>query len=767
MIKAFLNTLTILLIFGCSSGKLADVRPEKITTTTKKQTKVKSSDAMKELLSKMTLEEKVGQMTQINGFWDATGPVPEKGDSKEKYEMLRAGKIGSVLNVVGVENVKGMQKVAVEETRLGIPLIFAMDVIHGHKTLSPIPLAESASWDLEAIEKSARIAAIEASARGLNWTFAPMVDISRDARWGRVMEGGGEDPFLGSKIAMARVKGFQGDDLSANNTIAACAKHFAGYGFVESGKDYNAVDVGTSTLYNVILPPFKACVDAGSLTFMNSFNTLNGIPATGDKFLQRDVLKKKWGYEGFIVSDWSSGKEMIAHGFAKDLKDATIIAANAGSDMDMESYGNVRHLKQAVEEGKVSMEVVDEAVLRILNAKEVLGLFADPYRYCDLAREKELVYHEDHMAASLDLAKKSMVLLKNENQLLPLSKDADGILVIGDLAQDKDGVLGNWRMGSDDNSAVSFVEALKSKNIPHTYEVGPRLLDEKANFFNELKINTKDRTGFDKAVNAAKSAKTVVMMLGENGFMSGEAKSRSKLDLSGLQQELLEAVFAVNKNIVLVVMSGRPLVLSWADENIPSILQAWQPGSQAGNAIAEVLFGDHNPGGKLPMTFPRALGQVPIYYNYMSSGRPGPSEAVFWVHHMDVDPSPLYPFGHGLSYTKFEYSNFTVTNNFATSGKVSVSVQLSNTGDYAGREIVQLYIRDKFATVTRPVKELKGFELVNLEKGATKTVNFELTEKELGFFDNQGNFIFEEGSFNIFVGGSSDCKLVEEINVSK
>jgi beta-glucosidase len=726
----------------------------------------KEMSRVDELVSKMTLAEKVGQMNQYNGFWDATGPAPAAGNAKKKYEDLRSGKVGSVLNVVGVENVRKMQEEVVNESRLGIPLIFGYDVIHGHKTLSPIPLAEAASWDLEAIQKSARTAAIEATARGLNWTFAPMVDISRDARWGRVMEGAGEDPYLGSQIGMARVKGFQGSDLSSSNTMAATLKHFAGYGFSEAGRDYNAVDVGTSTLYNVILPPFKAGVEIGAATVMNSFNTLNGVPATGDAFLMRDILKGAWGFEGFVISDWSSGREMIAHGFSKDIEHVAVQSANAGSDMDMESSAYVDHLEKAVTDGKVDIKVIDDAVTRILQVKEDLGLLDDPYKYCDEAREKDLLYHEDHKAAALDMAKKSIVLLRNENKMLPI-KDANKLAVIGPLADDKTSPLGSWRIGSDDGTAVSVLEGLDAAGISYEYSSGPKLITAPVDFINEVKINEDDRTGIEEAVTLAKKSETVIMVLGEHGYQSGEGRSRTKLDFPGLQQELLEAVHAVNPNIILVVMSGRPLVLSWADENLPAIVQAWQLGTQAGHAIAEVLTGKYNPSGKLPMSFPRSVGQMPLYYNAMNTGRPGPLELVFWTHYIDEENSALYPFGYGKSYTEFSYDKPVITNNYSTTGKVNVSVNLKNVGDVKGKEVVQLYIRDKVGKVVRPVKELKGFELVELAKGESKVVKFTLDESHLGFYDNQGKYLVEEGDFDIFVGGSSDCPLGASITLKK
>jgi beta-glucosidase len=709
------------------------------------------------LLKKMTLQEKVGQMNQYNGFWEVTGPAPKDGNAKTKYEHLKMGLVGSVLNVKGVENVRKLQEIVVKESRLGIPLLFGFDVIHGHKTLSPIPLAEAASWDLTAIEKSARIAAIEASAVGINWTFAPMVDITRDARWGRVMEGAGEDPYLGSKIAAARVKGFQGTDLSANNTIAATAKHFAGYGLAESGKDYNTVDIGTSTLYNIVFPPFQAAVQSDVKTVMNSFNVINGIPSTGNKFLQRDILKGKWNFNGFVISDWGSGAEMIDHGFAKDLKQVAEMSANAGSDMDMESYVYVTYLKELVETGKVSMKVIDDAVKRILRVKFELGLFDDPYRYCNSKREKELIYHPDHQAAVLDIAKKSIVLLKNKQQLLPLQKTQKNIAVIGALANEKNSPLGSWRIGSDDNSAVSVIEGLKKYTSNFVYAKGADVTVGAVNFIQELKINETDKSEFSEAIELAKNSDVVIMVLGEHGFQTGEGRSRTKLDLPGVQQQLLEEVYKVNQNIVLVLMNGRPLAITWADEHIPAILEAWQLGTQSGNAIAEVLFGDYNPAGKIPMTFPRSVGQVPIYYNHYNTGRPGPKPEVFWSHYSDESTKPLYPFGYGLSYTKFEYSNLQINSSNPSAIKVSVTVK--NTSSFIGEEVTQLYIHDKVASVVRPVKELKGFSKYSLKPNESKLVEFVLTNKELGFYNNNGEFVVEPGEFDVMIGTNSENGL--------
>lgn len=717
------------------------------------------------LMQQMTLEEKVGQMNQYNGFWEVTGPAPKGGDAAKKYEHLRKGWVGSMLTVRGVKEVKAVQKIAVEETRLGIPLIIGFDVIHGYKTLSPIPLAEAASWDLEAIKKSAQVAADEASAVGINWTFGPNVDISNDARWGRVMEGAGEDPYLGSKIAKARVTGFQGDtkaDLLKVNTIAACAKHFAAYGFAESGRDYNTVDISDSKLYNTVLPPFKAATDAGVRTLMNSFNILNGVPATGNAFLQRNILKGQWKFDGFVVSDWASVREMIPHGFAKDGAEATAKAVIAGSDMDMESHLYVVELVKLVKEGKVKEALVDDAVRRILRVKFELGLFDDPYKYCDEKREKATLGSKSNNEAVLDVAKKSIVLLKNEKGILPLKKSGQKIALIGALANDKNSPLGSWRIASDDNTAVSVLEGMqKYKGNVLTFEKGADLTVGKTTFIDELVFNTTDKSGFDAAKKVAASADVVVMVLGEHGFQSGEGRSRTNLDLPGVQQELLEEVYKVNPNIVLVLNNGRPLALPWAAEHIPAIVEAWHLGTQTGNAVAQVLYGDYNPSGKLPMSFPRNVGQVPIYYNNYNTGRPVNSDKnVFWSHYTDVEKTPLFPFGFGLSYTTFDYKNLKINKaSFAKGEPVVVSVDITNSGNYDGKEVVQLYIQDVAASLARPVKELKGFELIALKKGETKTVTFTLTDKELGFYDNAGKYLVEAGTFKLMVGGSSDKGL--------
>ena len=726
---------------------------------------------VKNLLSQMTLEEKIGQMNQYNGFYDATGPAPDGGDQKKKYENVKNGLVGSMLNVRGVDEVRAFQKLAVEESRLGIPIIFGFDVIHGYKTIFPIPLAESASWDLNIIEKSARMSAKEASAAGLNWTFAPMVDITRDARWGRVMEGAGEDPYLGSLIAAARVKGFQGSDLSSYETIASTAKHFAAYGFSESGRDYNTVDIGINTLHNIVLPPFKATVDAGVKTFMNSFNDLNGIPATADKYLQREILKGDWNFDGFVVSDWGSLREMIDHGFARDRKHAGELALNGGSDMDMESYIYLDHIKELLNEGKVKISQIDDAVSRILRVKYELGLFDDPYKYLDSEREKNVTGSKEILDATLEVANHSIVLLKNEGNILPLKKNGQKIAIIGPLADDKNSPLGNWRTAAENNSAVSVLEAMieyKGNKISHAK--GVKLVNKIPDgFHEEVSINETDKTGIQNAKRIARDADIVVMVLGEYGFQSGEGRSRTNLDLPGFQQELLEEVFKVNKNIVMVLMNGRPLVLNWHDENLPAIVEAWHLGSLSGTAIANVLYGDFNPSGKLPMSFPRSVGQLPLYYNYKSTGRPGAdgedAGSVFWSHYQDELNSPLYPFGFGLSYTTFSISDISLSSNEFSNGEtISASVSVSNTGKVKGREVVQLYIQDKYATATRPVKELKGFEIIDLGPGESKTVEFIINEKLLEFYNGSNEWTTEKGEFNVFIGNSSQTKNSTSFN---
>ncbi|MBO6795179.1 MAG: beta-glucosidase BglX [Balneolaceae bacterium] len=718
-----------------------------------------------ELLSQMTLEEKAGQLNQHNGSWDVTGPIPENNEYvAERARLLKNGGVGSLLNVVGAEATLAAQKLAVENSRLGIPLIFGYDVIHGFKTIFPIPLGESASWDLEAIEQSARVAAIEASAAGINWTFAPMVDVGRDPRWGRVMEGSGEDPFLGSEIARARVRGFQTDDLSTDNSIMATAKHFAGYGFSESGRDYNTVDFGTNTLFNIVLPTFEAAVDEGVGTIMNSFNDLNGIPANGDTFLQRTVLKERWGFDGFVISDWGSIRQMINHGYSKDLKQSAYHAITSGNDMDMESEAYQRHLVDLVESGKVDEAIVDQAVRRVLRMKFNLGLFDDPYQYSDPEREAELMFTEEHRAIARDVARKSIVLMNNERDLLPLSKETKKIAVIGHLAAEKDAPLGNWRAQGDNTMTVSLLEGIRnavSDDVEIEFVEGYTLAPNNGSFARALRFPEDDGSGFANAIKIAATSDVVIMAVGEEALQTGEGRSLVDISLQGRQLELFNMIREANDNVVVVLMAGRPIIEPELYENAHTLLNTWHLGSEAGNAIADVIFGDYNPSGKLPMSVPRAVGQIPVYYNFLNPGRPstGPGDdgAVFWSHYNDIENTPQYPFGYGLSYTTFEYSAPELSSSTMNmDGSIQVSVEVSNTGDMAGEEVVQMYIRDHFASVMRPVKELRGFEKVMLDAGETKTITFDVNWKTLGFYGQDQTFRAEPGMFSIMIGGSSD-----------
>lgn len=710
------------------------------------------------VLALMTLEEKVGQLVQYNGSWDLTGPASELGN-KQKEENLKKGLVGSMLNVLSVEATTEAQKMVMDNSRLGIPLMFGYDVIHGYKTMFPVPLGETASWDLEAMEATARIAALESVANGVNWTFSPMIDISRDARWGRIMEGSGEDPYLTAQVAIAKINGYQGKDLSDPKTIAATAKHFAGYGFGEAGRDYNTVHIGENELHNTILPPFKAAAEAGVATFMNSFNDIDGTPATGSKYLQRDILKGDWNWKGLVVSDWGSIAEMVDHGFAQDKKHAAEIAIKAGSDVDMEGGAYEIGLVELVKEGKVDENLIDDAVKRVLRVKFKMGLFEDPYRYSNPEMAKQLNM-EEHLQVARDVARKSIVLLKNEKNILPLkSAGKKTIAVIGPLANDKDTPIGNWRAQGESNSAVSLLEGVKNavgKEVKVTYAKGADLGVGERSFLMPLKINKTDRSGFAEAIKQAKNADLVIMALGEDAFQSGEGRSQVNIGLEGLQQELLEEIYKVNKNIVLVLINGRPLEITWSSENIPAIVEAWQLGSESGNAIADVLFGKYNPSGKLPVSFPRAVGQEPLYYNQKNTGRPSNPEHVTYSAYTDVEKDALYPFGFGLSYTTFEYGDLKLSSDeMSGDGELTVSIPLKNTGKLKGKEVVQLYLRDMVASTTRPVKELKAFELVELEAGETKEVSFKITDKMLQFYNADKKWTSEEGKFEVMVGGNS------------
>jgi beta-glucosidase len=710
------------------------------------------------LLAQMTLEEKVGQLNQYSSAFDVTGPPPSAGHQKVLYDQIRQGLVGSMLNVTGAEATRKAQQMVVEGTRLKIPMIFGLDVIHGYRTMFPTPLGETASWDMAAIEQSARIGATEAAACGLHWTFAPMVDVARDARWGRIMEGAGEDPYLGAQAAAARVRGFQGKDLSALDTIAACAKHYAAYGFAEAGRDYNTVDISEHTLRNVVLPPFKAAAEAGVATFMNSFNEIAGIPATGSSHLQRDILKGEWGFQGFVVSDWGSIGEMIPHGFSENLEHAAQQAITAGSDMDMEARAYIGHLAALVKAGKVDPKHVDDAVRRVLRVKFALGLFDDPYRYSDAAREKQALADPAHAAASRDVARKSIVLLKNEGGLLPLDKAVKTIAVVGPLAADKDSPLGNWRAQAVANSAVSLLEGIQAA-VPSARVVhadGVKLVTGQRNFMAPSVYNTTDRSGIPAAVEVARSADVVVAVVGEDAFQSGEGRSQADIGFKGLQEELLKAVFAANKKVVVVLMTGRPMTLGWTAENVPAILEAWHGGSQAGHAIADVLFGDYNPSGKLPVAFPRHVGQLPMTYARKNTGRPGPQEGVTWSAFTDVPNDPLYPFGYGLSYTTFTYSEPKLSAaEVGRDGTLQVAVTVTNSGKRPGVEVAQLYVRDLVGSVTRPVKELKGFQKVDLQPGQSREVTFTLKASDLAFYTATGKWEVEPGAFKAFVGGNS------------
>lgn len=725
------------------------------------------------LLSQMTLNEKVGQLTQFTSRWEMTGPTPNVQNAQRLQENLKSGRVGSMLNVVGAKATKEAQKIVVENSRLGIPLIFGYDVIHGYKTMFPIPLGEAASWDPELAKLSASIAAKEAAASGLHWTFAPMMDVGRDARWGRVMEGAGEDAYLTSKISVARIKGFQGDSLNEENSIAACAKHFAGYAFSEAGRDYNAVEIGGESLHNVVLPPFKAVAEAGVATFMNSFNTINGLPSTANSYLQRDLLKGDWGFEGFVVSDWNSMGEMIEHGVANNLKECALKAITGGSDMDMEGNAYIDYLEELVSTGDVDVKLVDDAVLRILRIKYRLGLFDDPYKYSHVEREQKNVYTQENLDASRKVARESMVLLKNDQHLLPINEQVKSIAVIGPLANDKDSPLGNWRAQARSNSAVSLLEGIKaavSPKVKINYAKGCELVTGERSFSANVTINSNDRSGFANAVRVARQSEVVLLAIGEDAYMSGEGRSQIDIALKGLQMELFEAVYKVNKNIVIVLMNGRPLVIPELVEKAPAILETWHAGSEAGHAIADVLFGKYNPSGKLPMTFPRNVGQIPIYYNHKNTGRPTGNYPIdnLYSCYTDSPNSPLFSFGYGLSYTTFKYSNFSLNSAQIDVGdNIVATVTVSNTGKVKGKEVVQLYIRDKVATYARPVIELKGFKKIELEPGGSKEVTFELTKKELGYYFPNGKYVVEPGIFNVFVGGNSVDLLKTEFLLVK
>ena len=712
------------------------------------------------LLKQMTLEEKIGQLNQYTGDNQATGPITI---NPNKESEIKSGLIGSMLNVIGTKYTRQYQELAMQ-SRLKIPLLFGQDVIHGFKTTFPIPLAEAASWDMEAIGLSARIAATEASASGIHWTFAPMVDIGRDPRWGRVMEGAGEDTYLGSKIAYARVKGFQAK-LGDVNSVMACVKHFAAYGAAVGGRDYNSVDMSERMLWETYLPPFKSALDAGAATFMNSFNDLNGVPATGNKYLQRDILKGKWNFQGFVVSDWGSIGEMVNHGYAKDNKEAALLAITAGSDMDMESNAYRYNLADLVKEGKVDVALIDDAVKRILRKKFELGLFDDPYKYSNSKREEKELNDPTHRKTAREVAAKCVVLLKNERSILPLSKDIKKIAFIGPLVKEHKQNMGFWAVelpGLDyDKQVVSQWEGLQNKVDKNT-----QLLYAKG-----CEIEGTNKDGFAEAVAVANQADVVILSIGERWNMSGEAKSRSNIHIPGVQEELVKAIQATGKPVVVLINGGRPLIFNDTADSVPAILYTWWLGTEAGNAIADVLFGDYNPSGKLPMTFPREEGQLPIYYNHFNTGRPAPNEAAtnYVSAYIDLKNSPKFPFGFGLSYTTFKYSDLKLSKNkISNSDAIEVFVNITNTGKYAGEEVVQLYLRDKVGSVVRPIKELKDFQKIHLNVGETKVVKFVIDNQKLSFYNQKLEYKSEPGDFDLMIGSSSeDIRLRDSFELVK
>ncbi len=695
------------------------------------------------VLSLMTLDEKIGQLNQLS-FGIGWGPTVKVAVPDEYKQQIREGKIGSFLNAIGAEFTYELQKVAVEESRLKIPLIFGLDVIHGFKTTFPVPLGEAATWQPEMVEMSAHYQALEAASAGIHWTFSPMVDIARDPRWGRIMEGAGEDPYLGSLMAAAHVRGYQGN--LSNLNIIACVKHYAGYGGAEGGRDYNTVDFSERTFRDIYLPPYKAGVEAGAHTLMASFNEIGGIPASGSKYLLTDILRDEWNFKGFVVSDWNSIGEMINHGFASNLKHAGEISINAGLDMDMESRSYLTHLKELVAEGKVKESLIDESVRRILRIKIMLGLFDDPFRYCSKEREQKNIMTTEIKNASLDVAKRSFVLLKNEENILPLKKDYKKIAVIGPLAKSKLDPLGEWNALGIEEDVTSVLEGLKK----YAGDKSEILYAE------GCKITDTSKDGFKEAIDKAKDAEVIILCVGESRSMSGEAYSRSSLDLPGVQEDLAKELLKTGKPIIAVLMNGRPLSINWLNDNAYAILETWFAGTMTGDAVAQVLFGDYNPSGKLPVTFPRTVGQVPIYYNHKNTGRPGDEKNRYTSKYLDLPLTPLYPFGYGLSYTNFDYSDVTLSNSKLTNkDSLVVTVKVKNTGNYDGEEVVQLYVQDLVGSVTRPVKELKGFKKILLKSGEEKSVDFIIHEKDLRFTAADMKFKSEPGVFKVFVGTNS------------
>lgn len=726
-----------------------------------------------ELMKKMTVDEKIGQLNLVTAGEVTTGATASTGVEAK----IAAGQIGGIFSMTTPKKIRAAQELAVNKTRLKIPMIFGLDVIHGYKTTFPIPLGLSATWDIPLIEKTARIAAQEATADGINWTFSPMVDISRDARWGRISEGSGEDPYLGSQIASAMVKGYQGNDLKAINTMMACVKHWALYGAAESGKDYNTTDMSLHRMYNEYFPPYKAAVEAGAGTVMTSFNDINGIPATANKWLVTDVLRKEWGFNGMVVTDYTGIAELMDHGLG-DLQQVSALSLKAGVDMDMISEGFLNTLKKSLKEGKVSQADIDRACRLVLEAKYKLGLFEDPYRYCNEDRAKTELLTPANLKVARDAATKSFVLLKNDKQLLPLQKKGT-VAVIGPLANTRANMVGTWSVSSDLVNTPSLIEGMQSvlgNQVKIVTHLGSNLLEdpvyqEHATMFGRTipRDNRPESDIIAEALQTAAQADVIVAALGESSEMSGESSSRTEIGIPAIQQRLLAALLKTGKPVVLVLFAGRPMTLTWEDEHVPAILNAWFGGSETGAAVAEVLFGDVNPSGKLTATFPRNVGQLPIYYGHKSTGRPlaeGGSFQKFRSNYIDVINSPLYPFGYGLSYTTFDYSDLKLDkSSFKAGQSIQASVTLRNTGKYDGEEVVQLYIKDLVGSITRPVKELKGFQKVFLKAGESKVVTFTVSEEDLKFYNNDLKFVAEPGDFTLFIGKNSQDLLATKFEL--
>ena len=744
-----------------------------------KDYKAKKATFVNSLLSKMTLDEKIGQLN-LPGAGDITTGQAQSSDIAKKIEE---GKVGGLFNIKGVEKIKEVQRIAVEKSRLKIPLIFGMDVIHGYETNFPIPLGLPSSFDPNLVQKSARIAAIEASADGISWTFSPMVDISRDPRWGRVAEGGGEDPYLGSEMAKAMVYGYQGKDLSLNNTIMACVKHFALYGAPEAGRDYNTVDMSHVRMYNEYFPPYKAAIDAGVGSVMASFNEVDGIPATASKWLMTDVLRNQWKFKGFVVTDYTGINEMIDHGMG-DLQQVSSLAMNAGVDMDMVGEGFLTTLKKSLQEGKVTVKQIDEATKRILEAKYDLGLFDDPYKYCDVNRAKTEVYSQANRDVARNIAAQSMVLMKNANQVLPLTNQKN-IAVIGPLADNAENMPGTWSVAAKHKEAISLLAGLKKtfgNSVNFTYAKGSNVdydpvFEQNAALFdkNTYRDSRSKEVMLKEAVEVANKADVILLAIGETAEMSGESSSRANISIPQAQKDLLKELKKTGKPIVLVLFAGRAMEIKEESELADAILNVWFPGSEAGLAISDVLFGKVNPSAKLPMTFPRSVGQIPIFYNHKNTGRPLSQQSTekckfdkFRSNYLDECNTPLYPFGYGLSYTQFTYNNLNLSStNPKGNQTLKVSVNLTNSGKYEGAEVVQLYIRDLVGSNTRPVKELKGFQKVYLKAGETKTVTFNVTPEDLKFYDNNLKYDWESGEFEFFVGGDSQKTISQKITWNK